>query len=253
MYMPLAALAQSIAGAAMPTFSAQAALAQNAELRTTLDGALRGVILLAMPAAVGLILLREPLITLLYQNDIGFTAQSTRLVAWALLWYAVGLPAHALLEVAARVFYAYKDTRTPVMVGAGAMGLNIAFSFAFSALFSRLGWMPHGGLALANSLATALEVALLLFLLRRRLGGLEYGAGRAAAEASIACAGMVMVLWGWMNLGAKFPAWLLAPGGAGLGVLVYALILLARHNPDITILLRSIWRRFGHAVSPDHS
>ena len=84
MLMPQAAIAQSLAIAAMPTFSAQAALGKLDELRTSLAGALRGALLLALPAAVGLILLREPLIRFLYERG-EFTARSTQMVAWALL------------------------------------------------------------------------------------------------------------------------------------------------------------------------
>ena len=104
---------------------------------------LRVVLLLVIPAAAGLILLRFPLVELLYQRG-EFTARSTELVAWALLWFAVGLVGHALVEILSRAFYALHDTRTPVTVGVMAMGLNIVFSLLFTDLFTRIGWMPHG-------------------------------------------------------------------------------------------------------------
>ena len=172
MLMPQAAIAQSIAIAAMPTFSAQAALGKLDEMRASLAASLRGVLLLSMPAAVGLILLRTPIVALLYQRG-EFNAQSTELVAWALLWYAAGLVGHSVVEVLARAFYALHDTRTPVIVGATAMGLNVGLSFLFVWLFSSIGWMPHGGLALANSTATALEMVGLLILIRKKLAGME--------------------------------------------------------------------------------
>ncbi|HWA15390.1 MAG TPA: murein biosynthesis integral membrane protein MurJ, partial [Gemmatimonadales bacterium] len=154
MLMAQAAIAQSVAIAAMPTFSAQHALGQLDEMRSALAASLRGVILLAVPAAVGLILLREPLVALLYQRG-EFDARSVQLVAWALLWYAAGLIGHSIMEVLTRAFYAQHDTMTPVLIGTAAMGLNVVFSFTFAWVFSKWGWMPHGGLALANSLATA--------------------------------------------------------------------------------------------------
>lgn len=244
MYMPLAAVAQSTAVAAMPTFSAQAALGKTDELRATLGGALRGVLLLAMPAAVGLVLLRVPLVAMLYQDGVVFTDRSTQMVAWALLWYAAGLLGHSLLEVVVRVFYAYKDTRTPVAVGAGAMGLNVVFSFVFSGFFARLGWMPHGGLALANSLATALEVTLLFLLLRRRLGGLGGSmVWPAVGQALAASAGMGLVLSGWLFFSAGSAAWLRTLAGVGLGGGVYILLLFALRVPEA----RAVWnaaRRF---------
>jgi len=172
MLMPQAAIAQSIAIAAMPTFSAQAALGKLNEMRASLAASIRGVLLLSMPAAVGLMLLRTQIVGLLYQRGV-FDAHSTELVAWALLWYAAGLVGHSVVEILARAFYALHDTRTPVIVGAAAMGLNIGLSFLFIRLFSSIGWMPHGGLALANSTATALEMVALMIIIRKKLSGIE--------------------------------------------------------------------------------
>jgi putative peptidoglycan lipid II flippase len=89
------------------------------------------------------------------------------------LWYASGLVGHSLVELFARSFYAMHDTRTPVWVGSVAMGLNVALSYLFSAFFQRLGWLPHGGLALANTTATYLEALGLYWIMRGRLRGLE--------------------------------------------------------------------------------
>ncbi len=195
MLMPEAAIAQSIAIASLPTFAAQVAKNQINEMRASFSAALRMTLLLAVPAAIGLILLREPLVALLYQGR-QFTEHSTKMVAWALLWYALGLVGHSLVEVTSRSFYALHDTRTPVAVGVGAMTLNLAFSFIFTALFRRAGWMPHGGLALANSAATILESILLLTLLHRRLNGLEEKKIiKALAKSLIAGLAMGALVW----------------------------------------------------------
>ncbi|MDY6845907.1 MAG: murein biosynthesis integral membrane protein MurJ, partial [Chloroflexota bacterium] len=172
MMMPQMAVAQSAAIASLPTFSAQVALGKLDEMRASLASTLRAVLLLAIPASVGLILLRTPLVATLYQRG-AFTESSTELVAWALLWYAAGLVGHSLVEILSRAFYALHDTRTPVIVGVGAMGLNIGLSLLLSSFFERVGWLPHGGLALANSLATALESLVLVYLMRKRLKGLQ--------------------------------------------------------------------------------
>jgi putative peptidoglycan lipid II flippase len=209
------------------------------------------VLLLSIPASLGLMLLRVPLIAMLYQHGPNFTAESTRMVAWALLWYALGLVGHSILEIVVRAFYSLKDTRTPVAVGIGAMGLNIGFSFLFAVLFTRLGWMPHGGLALANSLATALEVALLFILLRRKLGGLN---GRLVLQASgqALFAGVVMglVVWLWLSWGAGLPAWLLVVGGAALGGLVYGLLMFALRVPEARSLLGMVLGRLRVKTKP---
>ena len=201
MYMPLAAIAQSVAVAALPTFSDQAARGQLDEMRASLAVSLRGVLLLAVPASLGLMVLRKPLVALLYQHGDLFTDESTELVAWALLFYAFGLVAFSIVEIVSRAFYALHDTRTPVVVGVIAMSLNLVFSLLFSDLFRRIGWAPHGGLALANSVATYLEAFALLYLMRRRLGGLHgrsilAGFGQAGAAALV----MWAVLVGWLLL-----------------------------------------------------
>lgn len=244
MIMPQAAIAQSIGIAALPTFSAQAARGRLDEMRQSLGAALRGVLLLALPASLGLMLLRVPLVQLIYQRG-EFDALSTELVAWALLWYAAGLVGHSLLEVVTRAFFALKDTRTPTIVTTIAMGLNLVFSLGFSALFSALGWLPHGGLALANTLATFLEVGTLLVLLRRKAGGL--GGQRVLAalgQGGLAVAGMGLALMAWMGLTSGVPGWLVALGGVAVGGAVYGLLLLALRVDEASWVLRQV-RRFA--------
>jgi len=180
--MAQAAIAQSVAIAAMPTFSAQHALGKRDEMRSSLAASLRGILMMALPASIGLMILREPLIAFLYQRG-EFDAHDVQLVAWALLWYAAGLVGHSIMEVLTRAFYAQQDTKTPVIIGTIAMGLNVLFSILFSRYFESIGWYPLGGLALANSFATALEAIALFIFMRRRLNGIEaslFGMARGA-------------------------------------------------------------------------
>ncbi len=243
MLMAQAAIAQSVAIAAMPTFSAQFALGKLEEMRISLSASLRGVIFLALPASVGLMILREPIVSLLYQRG-QFDARMTALVSWALMWYAAGMVGHSIMEVLTRAFYAQHDTRTPVAIGAMAMGLNVVFSFAFSSLFARLGWMPHGGLALANSLATALEATALFVTMRKRLDGI-HGTHllRGLALALSGTLTMSAVLLGIVRLFSGQSAWLLAPGGILAGGLTYALTLAALRVPEGQALLAALRRR----------
>jgi putative peptidoglycan lipid II flippase len=236
--MPQGIIAQSVAIAALPTLAAQYALGKLGELRTALAASLRGVLLLALPASLGLILLRQPIVALLLQYG-KFDERSTQMIAWALLWYAAGLVGHCIVEVLSRAFYALQNTITPVLVGMLAMALNVGLSVALSGWFLQVGWMPHGGLALANSLATGLEAVILLVLIRRRLAGIE---GRSLLDAilrgGLAALAMGLALWAWNNLTVGGPAWLVALGGALLGVMVYVLMTLALGVPEV----RSAWR-----------
>jgi putative peptidoglycan lipid II flippase len=243
MTMPQVVIAQSIAIAALPTFSAQVARGHPEEMRASLAATLRGVILLSLPASLGLIFLRYPIVSLLFERG-EFTAQSTELVAWALLWYSVGLVGHSVVEILARAFYALQDTKTPVLVGAAAMSLNLVFSITFAALFTRVGWMPHGGLALANSLATALEMIALVVLMRRRLNGLE---GRQVStgviQAVMASAVMTLGLWGWLNWMGDQSAWVVLGGGILIGAGLYAATLAGLGVREVREAVRFLRRR----------
>jgi putative peptidoglycan lipid II flippase len=245
MLMAQAVIAQSVAIAAMPTFSAQHALGQKDEMRASLAASIRGVILLALPASIGLILLREPIVSLLYQRG-EFDERSVQLVSWALLWYAAGLVGHSIMEILTRAFYAQHDTRTPVVIGTIAMGLNVAFSILFSRWFESPGWLPLGGLALANSLATVLEATALFVVMRSRLHGIEGGHILHGLIPSLV-AGFVMSigLWGWLNFGKAFSPWVLAPGGVFLGGIIYFIMLGMQRVPELQSLAAGILRRLG--------
>jgi putative peptidoglycan lipid II flippase len=243
MLMPQVVIAQAAAVAALPTFSSQAARGEWGELRRSLAGTLRGVIYLSLPAGLGLILLRTPLVATLFQRG-EFDADSTALVAWPLLWYAAGLVGHALVEVVSRAFYALKDTRTPVVIGAAAMALNLLLSLGLSRLFTGLGWPPHGGLALANSLATALEAVALLAVVSRRLGGIELERIRRGLFASLlASLGMGIGLGLWVSRMSAQPAWLVTLGGVGLGGGLYWLASLGLRLPEARQIPRLVFER----------
>lgn len=233
MLLPQGIVAQGIATAVFPTLSAQAAQGQIELLRRTLNGALRAVLWLTLPAAAGLLILRRPLIEVFFQRG-EFTAQSTSMTAYALSFFAFGLVAHSLLEVITRAFYALHDTWTPVKIGIGAMAVNIVLSVLL------LRPLAYGGLALANTIATTLETLTLLWLIRPRLAGLG---GRLLVNTLVrslaATLFMAAALMWFLARWGDGSAWLVAVGGLALGGLAYggAALLLGRRE------LRSLLRR----------
>jgi putative peptidoglycan lipid II flippase len=237
MLLPQGVFAQAVATAAFPTLSTQVASGRRHAMRSTLMATLRVVLYLSIPAAVGLIVLRVPLVQLLFERG-AFTDLSTQMVAWPLALFALGLPAHSVVEIVVRAFYAMHDTKTPVLVGIGAMALNVALSLAFIPAFKAMGWMPHGGLALSNTLATTLEMIVLLVILRQRLKGLE---GRRLSTSllrvGLASAIMGVVIWGLINTLSGANPWLLGVLSIALGVGVYGgvSLLLGASEP------RSVW------------
>jgi putative peptidoglycan lipid II flippase len=196
--LPLGIIGQSVGIAVFPTFSAHVASDDHAALQRTLGQVLRAVLFLSIPATVGLVVLRLPVIRAIYEYG-EFTFTDSQAVAWALLFYGLGLVSHSLLEIVTRVFYALHDTRTPVYVGGGAMILNIVFSLILMRVMGDPGSLtmgPFAGLALANTLATTLEIGTLIALLRPRVGGLD--ARRLLAgtlRAGIAAAVMGAILY----------------------------------------------------------
>ena len=187
MQLPETIIGTAFGLVAFPTLAELAARGDRDGLRRTLGETLRTVLALAVPAAAGLILLGRPLLALLYQRG-AFDAAATEAVYTVLRFYALGLTGHACLELAARAFFAQQDTVTPLLLAAGSAALNIALALA---LMRPLG---AGGLALANSLAVTLEVLALLWLLRRRLGGVEGRETLVALARILAATGIMAVV-----------------------------------------------------------
>ena len=237
MLLPQGIFAQSVATAAFPTFSEQAAHEQRSEMRSTLAATLRAVLYLTLPAAVGLIVLREPVVQIVFQRG-AFTETSTHMVTWALAFFVLGLPAHAVVEIVVRAFYAMHDTKTPVAIGVVAVALNVGLSLAFVQAFRALGWMPHGGLALSNSLATTVEMAILLFLIRRRLTGLEgRDMLRSLGRMALAAGPMAALAAGTARWLAAYGPWVAGGLAIALGGLAYLLLSLVLGSPEP----RAVW------------
>ena len=236
MLLPLGIVAQAVATAAFPTFAALEARGERAELRHLVSTTLRAVIFLTLPAAVGLFVWRVPLIRMLLQRG-EFTATSTEMTAAALAFYAFGLIGHSAVEIAARAFYALHDTRTPVAIGIGSMVLNVCLSVLLR--------VPLGfaGLALANTLATLLEMALMIWLLSRQLGGLELPQlGSTLARASLACGAMVVpLLWAaqrWQD----GPAVAVGLAGLAIGAAFYLAGAAVLRMPELQMVRRMVAR-----------
>ncbi|MRS05136.1 hypothetical protein EG832_18275, partial [bacterium] len=215
---------------------AQVANGKMDEMRSSLTSLLRSLLFLTVPASLGIVLLRVPIVSIVFQYG-KFDATSTQLVSWALLFYGIGLVGFSVVEIISRAFYALHDTKTPVLVGVVTMAINIGLSFLFLNLFPRWGWMPHGGLALSMTTASFLEMAILLFYMRRKLSGLE-GPHLldGLIKALIAGGLMSLAVWGWINISSGFSKWIIGFGGIAIGVLVYSLVLMILRVPELKMI-----------------
>ena len=164
---PLGIFAISLSVAVLPSLSRQAAAGNFASLKETFSFAMRFVFFITIPSTVGLIVLREPIIALLFGRG-AFDHESIRLTAQALFYYAVGLCAFSGVRIVVATFYALQDTWTPVKMATISIIANIALSIGL------MGPMQHGGLALATSLASMINFILLTGRLKNRTGGFSW-------------------------------------------------------------------------------
>jgi putative peptidoglycan lipid II flippase len=218
---PLGVFAIALATAVLPSLSRQAAVNDMEGLRSSFSYTLRLVFFITIPAMTGLIILREPIISLLFQRG-AFDAAASRLTAEAVLYYAVGLWAFSGVRIVVSVFYSLQDTKTPVKTAVVSLLVNIVLSILL------MGPMRHGGLALATSIASAVNLTLLILALRRRLGRIGARGILESVFRSAACAvamGAIIGLVGvWAGPKCSGSSWCLLVwvfGSVGAGTILY--------------------------------
>ncbi|RMH69778.1 MAG: murein biosynthesis integral membrane protein MurJ [Gemmatimonadetes bacterium] len=162
--LPLGAFATAIGTAILPALSEHAAHHNVTELKKTFSHAIRLILLILIPATVGLILLADPMIRVLLQRGAFDASRSLPMTTGALTFYAFGLCSYGLVKGIVPVFYAMKDTQTPVKTAAVAMLTNITLNIIL------MRYLQLRGLALATALSATLNVVLLWLILNHRLG-----------------------------------------------------------------------------------
>jgi putative peptidoglycan lipid II flippase len=210
MQLPIGLIGVALGTANLARVSLDAARGDLDGLRSNLASALRVGALLTLPATCGLIVLREPIVRVLFEHG-RFGSEDTGRMASAVLCYSLGLFAYAATKIQVPTFYALGDTRTPVIGSSGAVALKIAANFVLIALLRRLGLDPFLGLALSTSLAAWVNFVWLDAGLRRRVGRLE---GHGVATTYL----RVLLLSGVMAAGVALAHWILEQwaGGGGL-------------------------------------
>lgn len=168
---------QTLIGSAMgivifPTLSALSAMDDAQGKRNAMSGALRFVMLATIPSSIGLVLIGQPLLSLLEGG--AFDASATALVYSTVRAFSLGIIVHSMLEVVARSFYADKDTVTPLWAAVAGAALNVTLAYTLTGIAFGEGRVDNvSGIALANSLGVALEVSILIVILRRRWHGID--------------------------------------------------------------------------------
>jgi len=172
MQLPIGLFGVALGTANLARVSQDLARNDHAAARVNLGGALRVAAVLILPATLGLIVLREPIVRLLFEHG-RFAEQDSRRTAAAVLCYALGLFAYALTKIQVPTFYALGETRTPVLASVGSIAIKIGANFVLVFLLRRAGLDPFLGLALATSLAAWINTIWLGIGLRGRIGSLR--------------------------------------------------------------------------------
>ncbi len=251
MILPHGVFALSLATVTFPTMAAQYAEGNLDAMRGTLARAIRVLLFLILPSAVGLFVLRTEIVTTVFRFG-RFGDTSTVLVASTLSYFAFGLVAYAVVEVLTRAFYALHDTATPVVVSVATVLLNIGLAIT---LVNAFGW-DQEGLALSLATTTTLEMVLLWFLLGRKLPGWRLSSdGLLVSVAKSATAAGVMSIALFLILPIfhtvlpmadkdKFQAALLALGGIVAGGAVYLAVALTLRSGELSDASNLFLRRF---------
>jgi putative peptidoglycan lipid II flippase len=171
MQLPLGIFGVAVGTVTLPLVARTAALGDMPAFRSALAHALRLVTLLTIPAAIGLIILAQPIISVIYEHG-RFTPDATRQTAGALQFYAIGLAAYSAVKVLAPAFYALDKRYLPMMVSIFSIIINFVLNWYF---MFKVG-LGHRGLALSTSLVALTNFLLLYIMMRKYAGPLETGA-----------------------------------------------------------------------------
>ena len=249
MYLPIGLFGVSIAMASLPDISRHAVSEDLASVRDTVSRGLRMMLVLNVPATLGLMVLAEPIVAVLYERR-SFSPADTLATAGALAFYAPGLIGYSAVKIASPTFYSLGDSRTPVTVSVLSVGVNLVLNLLLVRVLS------FRGLALGTALAALFNAGTLLWLLRGRLHGLDARPVTIAALkigfASILMAIAARAMSEWMSV--------ILPGA---GELLRIVRVLAAIAVGVLVLAASakllrveefdeVWRRLLVRISPRH-
>lgn len=252
MYLPIGLFGVSVATAAIPEIARHVTAGALGDVRRTISSSLRMMLMMSVPATVGLMVLAGPIVEFIFQRG-EFNATSTQMTALALFYYAPGLIGYSAVKIASPTFYALKDSRTPVLISLATIGLNLTLNLT---LVRHMGFQ---GLAIGTAVAALFNASALFFLLSRRIDGID---GRrvciATAKILIASLAMGAAAWGteyWLREAlpqfTSLTGWMAVTtragirvfGAIGVGVLVLCLTAWALRLQEFLDVARKIVSR----------
>jgi putative peptidoglycan lipid II flippase len=243
MEFPLGIFAIAIGMAALPSFSSLVSQGKIEELKETISFTFRLVSFISVPAMVGLISLKIPIIHLLFERGL-FDPHATKMTAKALLFYSVGLWAIAGSRSVVPTFYSLQDTWTPLKISLICLGANVIFN---AILIIPL---KHGGLALATSLSSTLNLILIFRYLRFKLGKIDLRRNINSLFKNILCslpmgfiAYFICSFENWSSVGNNYQKIMILFVSILCGILTYLICSYLAKNEEMFFLLRMLKRK----------
>ncbi|MBI1851856.1 MAG: murein biosynthesis integral membrane protein MurJ [Planctomycetes bacterium] len=247
MQLPIGLFGVAVATANLAAVSRHAAARDFGALRETLSRSIRLAAFATLPATAGLIALRTPIVQVLFEHGKFFHAAETAQTATALLLYSLGLFTYSAVKIVVPTYYALGDTWTPVWTSATTIAMKIALNFV---LIAPVFGLTFQGLALATSVAAALNFSLLIARLHRRLGPAPAGTttaiariAAAAALMGVACAAIDVALEALWPATAFAARSLKLFAAIGAGVALYVAIARALRVSELTEMMEILQRR----------
>jgi putative peptidoglycan lipid II flippase len=248
MQLPLGIFGVAVGTVTLPMISRSAAVGDIPAFRSALSHALRLVMVLTIPAAIGLMMLARPIISLIYEHG-RFDAFATEQTAMALQFYAIGLAAYSAVKVLAPAFYALDKRYLPMLVSI----LSILINFALNWFFMFKMKLGHRGLALSTSIVAVTNFLLLYIMMRRYAGRLETGA-LLKTLSKLAVAGALLAGVCWLSSqflftpGSHIPIWqkiLEVSAAVSAGALVFFAAAFALRIAELGEVVDLLRRKLG--------
>ncbi|MDP3486692.1 MAG: lipid II flippase MurJ, partial [Bacillota bacterium] len=236
--LPVGIFVTALATAVYPTLAEYAARGDKRSFAEAVSSSIRGLALLMIPAAVGLYVLRYPIVRLAFERG-SFDATATAKTAVALGYYAVGLLGLSAAQVLARAFYALQDTATPVKIGIATALVNIVLAVML------VGPLNHGGLALANSLGFLFNAGVLLYILRTKVEKGALSITPVLTKGTVAALVMGLVSSVVLRQSAALGQVVSLGAAVSAGLVVYAVALVMLKVDEVWLAINVVQRKMG--------
>jgi putative peptidoglycan lipid II flippase len=245
--LPLGVFAIAVGTAALPSFSAQVARGEFADFKKTISFSLRLILFITVPATVALVALRVPILSVLFQRG-AFDAASTIQTAAALLYYTLGLWAFSVIRIIVSAFYSLQDARVPMKAAVVALIVNVACSLVL------MSPMQHGGLALATSIASAVNVIMLGIILKKRIGSylnrefyLSLGKISAASMVMWGAIMVVEIVLPWQITGPFQDRLIFLVGSISVGMATFFVMSWLLNCAEMVMVIQTIKSKLGRS------